>query len=235
MAKKSKKNKKKPYGCEFCKAEFVKEKTLFNHLCARKIRWFDKSHKYSKIGFIAYQKFYEISHNKKIGFLDFINSNFYTAFIKFGRHVVNIKAIEVDEFIYFLIRTNVKIDNWVKDYTYEEFLRHQTFRESAIKAVERNILLMEAWANEYNEEWTDFFIKVSPTIAVEYIRQGRLSPWVLLTCKRLSEQLFERMSNEQLNIAFAYIDLKVWNAKLESPKHKESIKIIQDIMKEAGF
>jgi len=57
----------------------------------------------------------------------------------------------------------------------------------------------------------------------------------LLTCNSSAKILFDRLSDEQIGIAFAYINLEVWEAKLAMPKHQKDVKQIRDAMKSAGF
>jgi len=239
MAKKSVKKQKldpnKPHRCEYCLKSWKNEKSLINHLCEKKMRWMDQDHKYTKIGFAAYQRFYERQQRTKVEYKDFVDSRFFRAFTKFGRYVVLIHCIDVPAFINFLITNSIKLDDWTKDTVYASFLRQETFREPAMRAVERNIHLMNTWAKETNQEWTQFFTTVYPSTAVEYIRQGRLSPWVLLTCKASAQKLFDRLSDEQIGYAFTYIDLEIWEAKLKKIEFKEDISYICKVMKQAGF
>jgi len=177
MARKPKIDPNKPHVCTFCNKGFARERTLTAHTCEKKRRWLDKDHKYNKIGFMAYEQFYLSAQKRKVDYASFVDSKLFRAFTKFGRHVVNINCINVQSFIDFVISGGIPVDSWTKEYVYEEFLRKETFREPALYAVERNILLMEQWAMETHEDWTEFFAKIAPVTAVKYIKQGRLSPW----------------------------------------------------------
>jgi hypothetical protein len=219
--------------CNYCKTGFSREKTLLNHLCEKKRRWMDREEKYVQIGFMAYKTFYEKFQGKKnVDFSHFVESQYYTGFTKFGKHVLNINAIEIEEFIRFLITSSVRLDDYTKDETYEMFVRFLTSREPASKALERNVLLMQSWANETKKPWTDFFKEISPSRAVDYIRAGRLSPWVLYNSKS-GKELLERLSSEQLVIVWKYIDIRFWEAVFK--KHPDDISFIQNIMKQMGL
>ena len=82
--------------CQFCKKTFKKEKTLSVHLCEQKRRWINKDSKYVRLGFLAYNRFYEITQGSSTQktYEHFSKSNYYTAFTKFGRHILEINAID---------------------------------------------------------------------------------------------------------------------------------------------
>ncbi len=230
-------NESEQYKCNFCKKVFVREQSLINHMCEKKRRWIAKDERHVKLAFYAYQEFYRRNTNSKTKtYEDFINSQYYVGFVKFGKHITTINIIEPNEFILFVLKTGVKLEHWCKDYVYEEFVRYQIERESCDKAVERNILLMEQWHLQVNKNteanWNDFFREISTTLAVYYIKTGRISPWVLYQ-SRSGRDLLSRMSDEELGLVGKYIDVKFWNKKFN--KYPNDVKFVNDVCKEAGL
>jgi len=221
------------YTCEFCKKSFVKERTLMVHVCEKKRRWMNRDEQYVKIGFMSFQRWYKMNgYKKEKTYEDFMQSTFYIVFTKFGRHCIDIRAIEIDSFIDFLIKGTVKVDRWHRDEVYMEFVRHQTSRESAERAVARNVLLMQQWAMENYEEWTDFFRQIQTGDAIRYINTGRLSPWLLLNCPS-AEELLNKMSDEQMGIVSKMVNPRSWQRKFrEDP---EAVIMIKDWAKESGL
>lgn len=236
MAKRPKKVAETPseptFHCEFCKKDFSREKTFMNHMCEKKRRWLWRDEKYIRIGFMAFQKFYELSlrSKKEKTYHDFMNSLYFTAFTKFGRHVENIMAIEPAGFVEMLIKNNIKLDDWTNDVWYESWTRELAKKEPPMKAVERNILLMEQWGREYDENWIDFFRKVPTAQATTWIRKGRISPW-LLYCG-VGQPLFDRMSDEQLGLVKEWINPLFWTTKIRD--NREEVDQIKAILQEAG-
>ncbi len=219
--------------CEHCKRTFSAEKTLLAHACEQKNRWLAKDDKHVRIGLIAFQKFYQLSMRvKKIkSYDDFMSSSYYVGFCRFGKHVININAIEPEGFIEYLIKMQVKLPDWCSDGWYEAWVRELAKKEDPMKAIERNILLMEAWALDSGETWQEFFRKVPPALATKWIRSGRISPW-LLYARGVGEQLFTRMSDEQLVLVKEWINPLFWFDKIKT--HKDDMQTIETILKEAG-
>src|SRR4051812_34593532 len=105
------------FACEHCKKEFVKELSLINHSCEKKRRWFQKDEPTSRISFMAWSRFHDLnSFNKKStsanGYKEFINSKYYLAFIKFGKHIISLNAVEPAKFIDYVIKNNLPLDKW---------------------------------------------------------------------------------------------------------------------------
>lgn len=220
------------FPCEFCKKDFKLEKSLINHMCEKKRRWLWKDERYIRIGFMAFQMFYKMSvrSKKDKSYEDFMDSLYFTAFTKFGRYVEHINAIEVQGFVEMLIKNNIKLDDWTNEIWYESWTRELAKKESPMKAVERNILLMEQWGRETGENWVDFFRKVTTPQAIVWIRKGRISPW-LLYCG-VGQALFDRLTDEQLGMVKEWINPMFWLPKLRD--NKAEVDEIRAILEDAG-
>lgn len=220
------------FTCEFCKKSFSRESTIMSHMCESKRRWLAKDERYVKLGLHAFQKFYQLSMKAKKPktYEDFIESPYFTSFVKFGRHLININAIEAEGYVEFLIKAGLKLENWTDEIWYESWVRELAKKESPDKAIERNILLMEQWARDNDENWVDFFRKVPTPLATRWIRTGRISPW-LLYCG-VGDVLFDRLSDEQLEMVREWINPLYWQGKLR--KHKTEVENIRIILEEAG-
>lgn len=218
--------------CEFCKKTFVKDTALFKHSCEMKRRWLWRDEKYIRFGFRCYQRFYEISLRTKKArtYEDFMSSQYFTAFTGFGRYILDINAIEPEGFLDYLIREEVPLKDWTSTAWYSRWVRELAKKEDPQKAVERNILLMEQWSRDTGEPWQDFFRKVSPALATKWIQSGRISPWLLYSDS--GNQLFERLSDEQLMMVKEWINPLFWSDKVK--KHKDDMDFIKSVLKEAG-
>lgn len=218
------------FKCGFCAREFVRERTLINHLCEKKRRWMNRDEKYVRIGFEAWKSFYKLNNIKgrKQSYKDFIKTQYYTAFTRFGKHVINTNMVNWQQFIPFVIRNSVKLDHWCRDSVYEEYVRIVCRKEDVNTAMERQIKIFSDWAEENNEEWYDFFKKVHPGIALKMIRTGRLSPWVFLNSKTAKKYLFPRMTDEQVAIIGDFVNTEYWDIKMAN--NKDDTKFVKELL-----
>jgi len=225
------------FPCEFCKRSFVKELSLINHSCEKKRRWFQRDDPHARLGFLAWSRFYELNHfgkakNFNHSHRNFIDSQYYIAFVKFGKHMRDLNAVEPAKFIDYVIKNNLPLDKWTYDFVYEQYIRELTRNESGEDALERNIMLMNEWSIQSNEGWTDFFRKVNPNQAVAWIRSGRISPWVLYNVDS-SVDFFERCNPEQLGMIKEYAAPGPW--KIRFLKNKDTCDFIHKTLKDNGM
>lgn len=220
------------YKCDYCGKTFVKEKTLGVHVCERKRRYLAKNEKHVQNGFLVYQKFYEINQKstKKKTFDEFVSSPYYTAFIKFGSFIVNTNPIYPEQFINFVLTSGVKLDHWCRDELYEKYLIDLVKAEPADGAIQRTIKTMMDWADKTEASWEHYFKYVNLNRAVHDIKEGLISPWLILNTKSGKEML-KNMNDEQLEIIGQFIDPQYWLARFK--KLPADQQLTKDIVREA--
>jgi len=220
------------YKCEYCQKEFAKEKTLAVHICEQKRRHINKNEKHVQAGLLTFQKFYEFvqkGKNKKT-FDDFVQSPYYTAFDKFGSFLVNTSPIYPEMFVEYVVKSGVKIDHWCRDELYETYISELIKNEPADGAVQRSITTMMDWADSNSAQWEHYFAYVNLNRATHDIKEGLISPWLVLNTKSGKEML-QRMNDEQLEIIGSVIDPQYWMRRFKSLP--ADVELIKDVVKEA--
>ena len=204
----------KEYKCRYCGKSFRKESTLAAHLCEPKRRAQQEKEPGVQIGMQAYLRFYELTQGsaKLKTYQDFAESPYYNAFVKFGRHCQNIRAINISGFTDHVIKENKKLDHWCKDQIYQEFLFTHLRRESVQDALERSMETMVTWAEEKESVYNHYFLYANPNRVTHDITTGRISAWVIFNC-RTGIEMLDKLSAEQVEIAFPYIDTDFWKRK----------------------
>ena len=204
----------KNYTCQYCGKSYRKESTLAAHLCEPKRRAQQENESGVKLGMTAYLRFYELTQGsaKFKTYSDFSESAYYNAFVKFGRHMVNIRAINTAKFIDWVIKSNKKLDYWCKDAVYQEYLMEHLRKEATQDALERSIKTMEAWAEEKASVFNHYFNYVNGNVLVRDITTGRISAWIVFNCDSGQEAL-DKLSTEQIEMIFPYIDPDYWKRK----------------------
>ncbi len=220
------------FKCEYCGKDFAKEKTLVVHICEQKRRHLSKTEKHVQAGLLTFQRFYEIAQKGKSqkSFDDFASSPYYTAFVKFGSFVVNTAPIYPERFIDYVIKSGVKLDHWCRDELYDAYVSELIKIEPADGAIQRSIKTMMDWADKNDAPWEHYFAYVNLNRATHDIKEGLISPWLVLNTKS-GRDMLKRMNDEQLDIIGPVIDPSFWARKFKSlPAHVE---LIKDVIKEA--
>lgn len=203
--------------CQYCKKTYARESTLAAHLCEPKRRFQQQSEPAVQIGFKSYLRFYEITQGsaKLKTYDDFVASPYYLAFVKYGRHVTAIRAVNVPSLTDWLLKNNKKLDHWCKDSVYIEWLYQYLRKESVQDAIERAIKVMHEYADESSElekNLANYFKLGSTNRICKHISDGRISAWIVYNCDSGVEFL-NKLNQEQLAIIMPAIDPDFWQQK----------------------
>lgn len=220
------------YKCGYCGKEFTREKTLAVHVCEKKRRHLSRSEKHVQSALIAYQKFYKIAQraSKLKTFEEFVDSPYYNAFIKFGSFLSNANPIYPEQYIEWVIKSGVKLDHWCRDELYDQYLVDLVKNEPADGAIQRSMGTMLDWADKNQSAWEHYFLYVNLNRATKDIKDGLISPWVLLNCNS-GKQLLTKLNNEQIEIISAVLDPDHWTRRFKN--NPADLELVKEIIKEA--
>jgi hypothetical protein len=205
--------------CEFCDREFRRESSLEVHMCEPKRRWRERRERGVELGLQAYLRFYETQQgsSRLRGWDDFEKSQYYRAFVKFGRHCVAIRAVSPVQFLDWLLKTNKKIDHWCRDSVYEEYLQWWLPREPAADALERGmceIVNYTTTTTELRNGVADYFRYGNPNRVCYHISTGRVSPWIVYNCDSGVEFL-DTLTVDHTAMIMNWIDPDTWQRKFQ--------------------
>lgn len=223
-----------PYNCVHCGKSFMQEKTLVAHMCERKRRALQKDEKRVQAGFMAYNRFWQLTQGaKKLKTYDnFADSSYYNAFVKFGSFINNVNPIYPDKFIDYVIKSGIKLDNWCKDSVYETYLYETIKTEPTESAIQRSLATMMEWGDAQNANFAHYFLYVSLNRAVHDIRNGMISPWVILNTKS-GQSMVRNMTDDQLNMIAPAFDVPYWLRKFKEVP--ADVALVKEICKEVGI
>ena len=211
MTSQSKTSLESDTACKWCEKEFRNERTLSAHMCPKKRRWADREMTHVRLGYRVFQMFYELNTvaSKSKSMEDFIRSQYYEGFVKFGRSCVRNEYLVPEKFAEWLIKNGKKLTDWCKDALYNEFLLEYVKKETGLRALERSILYLAEWVDDNSTDWQEYFKVVSTPRAVHDIRSAKISPW-LLYLSDTGDQLLTRFSSEQVKMIDDIINAKFW-------------------------
>lgn len=219
------------YQCVYCGKGFTKEKTLAVHICEKKRRHLSRNEKHVQAALIAYQKFYElVQRSKNKTFDDFVESPYYNAFVKFGSFLVNANPVYPERFIDYVIRSGVKLDHWCRDELYDHYIIELVKGEPADGAIQRSMTTMLEWAEENSAQWEHYFLYVNLNRATKHIKEGLVSPWIILNCKS-GRQMLTKLNNEQIEIVSPMLDPDHWSRRFKSSPG--DLELVKEVLKEA--
>jgi len=228
-------NSEKPYVCEYCKKGYTRESTLIAHMCEPKRRTLQKNEKRVRYGFYAFQRFYTLSTGATTQktYEDFIRSSYYNAFVKFGSFISNVRPLYPERYIDYVVTSGIKLDHWCRDDLYEKYVLEFILKEDVATALERSIKTMVEWADENPPApWTHYFAHVTTNRAVWHIKDGKMSPWLLLNCKS-GKELLAKFTDEQLEMIYAVIKPEHWALRFK--RHSQDVQLVKDVVTSSGL
>ena len=121
--------------CKWCGKSFMSERTLAAHMCVKKRRWADREMSHIRLAHRAFQMFYEINTTAKNPktMEEFIKSQYYEAFVKYGRACQVNEWLEPERYTEHLIRTGVKLKQWSTDKQYDKYLKEYVRKNLVLK------------------------------------------------------------------------------------------------------
>ena len=228
---------KQTYKCRYCEKDFSKESTLSVHLCEPKRRWQQEKEVGVQLGLKAYLKFYEMTQGsaKLKSYENFVTSPYYQAFVKWGRHMVAIRGINPPAFLDWLLKNNKKIDYWLKDEFYVEYLRDYLRKEAVSDALERALKEMENYADDHPElknGFSDYFRYGNTNRIIHHVATGRISPWIVYNCDS-GVAFLDGLLDEQVAMIIEWIDPGHWQRRFKD--YMADTEWVKEILQKAGL
>ena len=223
------------FSCEFCKREFVRERTLLSHLCEQKNRWNNRDHIGNRLGFQSWLQFYaknSMSKTKNKTQEEFIKSPYYTAFVKFGNYCAEVNVINVSRFVDWLIHEQIKLDNWNSDTVYTKFLIDYLRKEDAFDAIHRSVETCIKLGAAENIQPGDVLRYCNVNRICYAITTGKISPWMLY-CSNSGVRFLETLNPDHVRLVSDYINPEQWALKFHRDENLKQQ--IRDTLKLAGY
>ncbi len=224
----------KPFVCEYCGTGYAKEKTLMVHMCEQKRRHLQKSEKRVQLGYQTFVRFYQKSagHKNIKTYEEFCKSPFYNAFVKFGSFLNNVKPLYTEKYIDYIVTSGVKIDHWCNETLYEKYAVDLIMKENVETALERSVNTMIEWGVAHNAPWNHYFNYVSLNKATFDIKDGKISPWLILNCKSGKEML-SKFNDEQLNMIYHIMNPEHWALRFK--RQSQDVELVKKVAKEGNL
>ena len=222
-----------PYICGYCNKGFTQEKTLFVHICEQKRRALARTERHVVLGYDTFCRFFKRAqpqNKQEKTYEDFCKSSYYNAFVKFGSFVSNVNPLYPERFINWVVVSGVKLDHWCRDELYEQYVFELIKSETVETALQRSIETMMSWADTHNALWNHYFLYASPNRAVWHIKDGKISPWLMLNCKSGKEML-GNFNDEQLGMIYNIVDPKHWGVRFK--RQTSDVQLVKDVVKES--
>ena len=200
------------------------------HMCEPKRRALQYDEKRVKLGLYAFNRFYILGTNAKHekSYEQFCKSPYYNAFVKFGSFINNVRPLYPEKYIDYIVKSGIKIEKWCDEALYEKYAVDLIMKEDVHTALERSINTMVAWAEENQPApWNHYFQHVSFNRAAYHIKDGKISPWLILNCSNGKGMLI-KFNEEQLSMIYHIMDPGHWGKVFNT--QPSNVNLVKDIV-----
>lgn len=220
--------------CEHCNRTFARASTALKHMCEHKRRWLDRDKASNRIAFQGWAQFYAhtTTSKKTKEYKDFIKSNYYTAFVKWGNYCVGINAVNPSRYLDWLLKNNIRVDTWSQDSHYNKYLSEYLRYEDPLDALRRTVEWSMDFADDQGIRSQDVFRFGNTNRIIQAICNGKVSPWVLYLSKS-GHEFLNQLLPEQVTFMNDYIDPTQWNIIMR--RYPERVSEVTEILKQAGW
>jgi hypothetical protein len=203
-------------------------------MCEQKRRHLQRSEKRVQLGFYAFNQFYRLSAGSKKDktYEEFCKSPYYNAFVKFGSFLSNVKPLYPEKYVNYIVKSGVKLDDWCKESLYETYAVDLIMKEGVETALERSITTMMEWADENESVWNHYFNYVSLNRAVWHIKDGKISPWLILNSKS-GKDMLSKLNDEQLGMIYHIMNPEHWAMRFR--KSPSDVELVKEVAKESNL
>ena len=116
---------------------------------------------------------------------------------------------------------------------YEKYAVELIRKEGVQTALERSVMTMMEWADEQEQSpWNHYFYHVSLNRAVWHLKDGKISPWLVLNSKSGKEML-SKFTNEQLELVYHVMDPQHWAMRFK--RNPKDVELVKDVVKESNL
>jgi len=220
--------------CQYCDRSFRRESSLAVHLCEAKRRYQERDEVGVQLGLQAYLRFYEITQGsaRLKTFDDFARSPYYRAFVKFGRHCVAIRAVNVARFVDWVVKQNRKIDHWCRDSIYTEYLVEHVRSEAATDALGRALETAIDWSEQTGNPDQDYLRYANNNVICHAVNTGRVTAWALYNSDSGMEFL-ARINAQQVSMIWSMIDADFWQRRFRD--YPADTEYVREMLRKAGW
>jgi len=172
---------------------------------------------------LYYQKWMKAYRRLVPNSKSFLNSKFFSSFLKFAKFVKKVQIPDTDAFIRLMKEKDISPTLWTNDQVYVLYLEFVDRTVSPLKHAEITINTLFDVAEGYEVDVADIFTVVNPNEMIQLLRQRKLSPWILLNSPKFRDFFVNKTSSEEKVILESIIRPPYWKKKFSSNQNNLEI------------
>ena len=172
--------------CPYCLHEFKIESRFLKHSCKEKERFEYVKTVPGQIAFNFFSTWMFKRYKRSVSKIeDFTEHSTYNAFVNFAEFVRSISGLADSEFfIDMMVGIKMEPKHWCRLDTFKMYLKCLDDQLTAEEKINKSVDTLDQIAAKYDCELADIFEYVHPSMLIKYIKEQKLSPWLLLNSQK---------------------------------------------------
>jgi len=203
------------YRCTYCEKTFVYETSFLKHKCEMMLRQDEIKTPLGQAAWLYYQKWMKL-HKKSVTHIEqFVKSKrYFRTFIKFAEFSEKVHLADMDAFIRMTRDRKYPPTIWTTDEVYLQYLEYLDHTSSPIELAEKTLIFIKQIAQVLECTPEEAFNQLQPGDVMQFIRDRRFTPWILLRSKKFKEYLLS-LDQDERNQFTNLMKPKYWKYKFE--------------------
>lgn len=203
------------------------------HRCKQMIRDEEFRTPLGQAAWLYYQQWMKAYRRQIPRSQSFLHSKFYGSFVRFAKFVKAVHLPDPETFIWLMKEKDISPTIWNNDQVYALYLEFLDRKGDPQKQAQVTIDTLFDIADAADTDPGDVFNILTPSEVIQFLRERRLSPWVLLNSKKFMEFYVNRVSAEERIIMESIIRPKYWGEKFQ--KHPQAVEMMRKYVAELNL
>ena len=218
--------------CQHCGASFVRKTALDAHNCEAmdRVRAMDTFS--GTVAYTLYDRYCTLQGRRPLSRSAFATSPNYTAFTKFA-DIVKSTQIDTDAFIKTMNHMGMLPKFWTRDDVFSYYVEQVTYKmpvHEAIAVTERTLLSM---SREHDCNVADIFDHIDASDVVGLLRQGNITPWVLLNSFKFKDLFETKATEDDVTMLKSFIKNEYWRFRFIN--EPDNVAVAKEFVRKHGI
>ena len=200
------------YECEFCGKKYVSEGHYKKHECEQMRR---HNHLKTPKGVAAYEAYSAWLNAKGYanrGTEQFMESRYYTSFVKFIDFSQRMALPAKDIFIRYMAKIDMLPKDWTSNLVYDHYIDEFDTLLSPDEQASVTVDTIFELARNFECDPDDVFLYLEANSLIKIVQAKKMSPWVLMFSPKFRWFMSHEMTREQRILLEQYVKPERWEA-----------------------
>ena len=222
------------YTCQYCLSNFKRETSFMRHRCKEMERMKQLHSVTGQAAYALYSDWLKETKRKAPPIETFADSMYYTAFIKFANFVKDVGITRPKSYMRVMSERGISPTLWTRNESYRFFIEWNDKVSSPEYQAEVTVDTLYKLADQYGISIHDVFIRLKPREIIQFIRERRMSMWILLHSSVFKQHLqtYDIEDRKELN---KLVDFEYWADVLHKKENEQIRTFMKELTAELGI